>query len=490
MIKIELQGSTGTLTGVPFDTFQELYGICGYKVNGAEHSDLFIEHRWDGYKRMLTKKGKFGIGMLSRIENFLISKNLKYKIKNSDNQPTTVQIDVGLNVDEVELRDYQQEAVQSALDNKIGIIQVATGGGKTTIASGLIAEVGQRTFFMVHTKDLMYQAKHEFERMLGQEIGQMGDGVIDLKPITVATMQTLSMFAGFKYVKSADDSDQTEKVINKGKIQEHKKEVLKAIDECRLLIWDEVHRIACDTAISVSNVMVNALYRIGLSASPWRDDGADLEIESAMGQKIYVLSATDLIEKGHLVRPIIKIDRMPSFASMEESANRKLNYHDVYRVDIVENRLRNQKIVDYYVDFTSRGIQTMILVKQIKHGNVLKKMISTQYDPIEFLSGRDASTKRLDTIESLRAGERMGIIASTIADEGLDIRRLGAIILAGGGKSSTRALQRVGRAIRPFKDKDYAYIIDFNDEHKYLKKHTMARKAMYKTEPGFIIIEL
>jgi len=206
-----------------------------------------------------------------------------------------------------------------------------------------------------------------------------------------------------------------------------------------------------------------------------------------MGDKIYVLSATDLINMGHLVPPIIRIDKMPSQAN---KLGRRVNYNDAYRIDIVENRERNQRIVKYYEDLTSQGISTLILVKQIKHGHTLKKMISEQYDPIDFLSGRDASQKRLDTIQSLRTGDRIGLIASTIADEGLDIKRLGAVILAGGGKSSTRALQRVGRAIRPFEGKTHAVIVDFLDENKYLHKHAMMRRQMYQTEAGFIILEL
>ena len=474
------------MSGVPTPVFEHLYQVCSYKVEGAENSEQVIQGLWDGRRHLLNKKGEFDIGLLGRIRRVLDDHGCQYQMVDTIN-PEPQPIEVGLDEEEVELRDYQQKAVDIVREQKIGIVQVATGGGKTTIASGIIADIAQKTFFMVHTKDLMYQAKEEFERMLGQPIGQMGDGVIDLKPITVATMQTLSLFANFKYVASKDESNQKEKAIPKGKLEKHGAEVKKAIRECRVLIWDEVHRIACETALSVSKAMKNAEYRIGLSASPWRDDGADMEIESAMGDKIYVLSATDLINMGHLVPPIIRIDRMPSQAN---KLGRRVNYNDVYRMDIVENSERNQRIVKYYEDLTSQGISTLILVKQIKHGNILKKMISEQYDPIDFLSGRDASQKRLDTIQSLRTGDRIGLIASTIADEGLDIKRLGAVILAGGGKSSTRALQRVGRAIRPFEGKTHAVIIDFLDENRYLHKHAMMRRYMYQTEAGFIILEL
>ena len=61
------------------------------------------------------------------------------------------------------------------------------------------------------------------------------------------------------------------------------------------------------------------------------------------------------------------------------------------------------------------------------------------------------------------------------------------MILAGSGKSSTRALQRVGRTLRPYKDKTEATVIDFEDHCKYMLGHSRKRKKIYQTEPEFNI---
>jgi len=58
------------------------------------------------------------------------------------------------------------------------------------------------------------------------------------------------------------------------------------------------------------------------------------------------------------------------------------------------------------------------------------------------------------------------------------------------GKSSTRALQRIGRVLRPFDGKDHATIYDFMDTAKYLSSHARARKKIYKTEDEFEIKEM
>lgn len=483
-VKIEIRGTNCRIGNVPESILMLIRNECSYKVKGAEKSKLYQENKWDGYRRHMQTDGLFPLGLLPRVTSMLGMYGLAFEIdKKKQYKPMPISEEA---IFTAELRDYQQEAVDKILDNKMGILQVATGGGKTVIASNLIYRIGQKTMFMVHTKDLMYQAKKEIEKFTGLEVGQVGDGVIDIRDVTVATMQSISMFMNIKYVKSTDESDQKEKKLADSKVTDNKKNVMEMIRSTRVLIWDETHRIACEMAMAIAKKIDRTEYRIGLSASPWRDDGADLDIESAIGSVIYRISASDLIEQGHLVAPIIKIDKINSKA-MAVGLN-KLPYDTVYKMDISENWDRNQRIVDYYKNFTSLGIPTLILVKNIKHGNMLKKMIETQYDPITFLSGRDASTKRNDTIEELRAGERIGLIASTIADEGLDIKRLGAVILAGGGKSTTRALQRIGRAIRPFEGKEFAQIVDFDDQHPYLSSHSQMRLVMYQTEPRFIIL--
>ena len=56
------------------------------------------------------------------------------------------------------------------------------------------------------------------------------------------------------------------------------------------------------------------------------------------------------------------------------------------------------------------------------------------------------------------------------------------------GKSSGRALQRLGRVIRTYKGKKDAIVIDFIDQAPYLLEHTKARIDIYRTEPEFKII--
>lgn len=67
---------------------------------------------------------------------------------------------------------------------------------------------------------------------------------------------------------------------------------------------------------------------------------------------------------------------------------------------------------------------------------------------------------------------------------------LDALILAGAGKSPTRALQRIGRVIRSNSGKKDAVVIDFFDDVKYLRAHSKRREKLYRSEAEFQVIKI
>jgi superfamily II DNA or RNA helicase len=155
----------------------------------------------------------------------------------------------------------------------------------------------------------------------------------------------------------------------------------------------------------------------------------------------------------------------------------KQEYQQAYKKEIVENPVRNGIIADEAMQL---NVPTLILVKQVNHGKILEDMIPGSY----FLSGKASGDERMRVYEQMKAGELRVIIATTIADLGLDLPICEALILAGGGKSSTRHLQRIGRVARPYPGKKAALVIDFDDTHvhKWFKNHAKARRKIEHAE--------
>jgi len=107
----------------------------------------------------------------------------------------------------------------------------------------------------------------------------------------------------------------------------------------------------------------------------------------------------------------------------------------------------------------------------------------------KFVHGSSSRATRKEHLDFMRRGGNHVTIASTIFDEGIDVKPLDGLILAGSGKSSTRAMQRVGRVIRTYEGKEDAFVVDFFDNVKYLKNHSKKRREMYSTESEFDIVD-
>lgn len=478
------------LSTLPANVLDEIHESCSYEVEGAEHmirSGRYGRYgnKWDGKKKLFHRQWKsFPSGLMHRVVQILEQRGYHIELEHKGFLPPT-DIKYTPNFDGFEERDYQTAAIITAEVYPQGMIKIPTGGGKTYVAARIIAMWNTTTVFLVHTKDLLYQAKEVFTGIFGANmVGQVGDGIIDIKPITVMTIQTAARALGVDADKDpyAEDEDGW-----KDENTDHRSTlVAECIQGACCVMMDECHRVAAPLATGVVSAFPRALLRYGFSASPWRDDGADLALEAIFGHVIYSIDASTLIDQGHLVKPYIRFRRVPP-----QGFPKGTKYATIYDQYIVANNVRNDIVCSEAIRRIQKGTPTLVLVRRIDHGRELTRRISEALGGgVPFLSGKDDSTHRGQVIRDLRMGNLKALVATTIADEGLDIKPLTALILAGGGKSSTRALQRVGRVLRPFPGKVHAEVIDFEDQAKFLIDHSKRRLKIYETESNFSIMDV
>jgi superfamily II DNA or RNA helicase len=455
---------------------------------------------WDGYisavcwnKQFchchIKKKGlHFHTGLLSKAVDFFRENNIPFKrVDIRDKVVRGAESERYSMSGSFELREYQQKVVDeivgtsTQIGRERGIIKAATGSGKTSLACSLISRLATfPTIFYVPSIDLLKQAKDEIEKFILKdgkpvEVGMVGGGNKDIKDITVMTIQTAVRALGGVWIKF-DDEDTAKEDAN---IEEIKTDVKDLIQKSRLMIADECQHWSAQTCQIISDASILCQYKYAMSATPYRDQGDDILIEGCFGRDISSISASLLIKKGYLIKPTIyfnKIDNM--------RGTKKLRYANVYKQAIVENEFRNSQIVEMASRFLEGGRKILILVKQIAHGKLLEKLIP---DSI-FVYGGTAKKKRQKHLEQMRKGDPQITISSVIFDEGIDVKPLDTLILAGGGKSATRALQRIGRILRPYEGKKTAIAVDFMDNCKYMLAHSKKRLKMYKTEEEFEII--
>ena len=432
---------------------------------------------WDGKVRLLQKSGKFPIGLLAMVCDFLDEKGLKHEV--IDLRPD---IKYGKSVPQVnndfEPRSYQTRAVKTACNKGSGIIKVATGGGKSFIISSIVAKYNIPTIVYVIGIELLHQMKKTIESAYGIECGIVGGGECDVsKQVTIMTIWSAAS-AFNKKVKITDndttlDSKKHINALNKAMVR-------KKVQEAQLFIFDECQYAASETLQFLHRASVSAKHRFLFSGTPWRDTGDDILIEAVSGPKIVDINATYLIKNDYLVKPKIYFLDVPVMRGVGK------NYHDVYKNYIVENDDRNDLIIKSARKLVKEGKKVLILVVRVSHGEVLMEKLSDEFK-VKFLDGAKSSKMRMDSIQDMKDGELDILIASKIFDQGVDIPELDALILAGSGKSSGRALQRIGRVIRKSKGKKAAIVVEFFDNCKYLRDHSEARIKVYKSEPGFDI---
>ncbi len=139
---------------------------------------------------------------------------------------------------------------------------------------------------------------------------------------------------------------------------------------------------------------------------------------------------------------------------------------------IVANRLRNAAAIRAAVN----DKPTLVLVNQVEHGQVLAGSIP---GAVACYSAMGAAARR-EVLAGFKSGKVRCLIATSLADEGIDLPNAEVLVLVSAGKSNARTEQRTGRVLRTFAGKSSALIYDFSDlYHPLPAKHARLRGELY-----------
>ena len=426
-------------------TYRIIDKVCSYKESNYWRTYRYKKGLWDGIVR-LFKNYTFPTGLLSDVTRALDKKGYEYNIVDIRDKEEIEWREVKLKG--IELRDYQIEALNIARNKERGIFLHSVSSGKTYEVAGLIQQLNfVKSLYVVHRLDLVIQSKKVLDKVLGIESGVIGGGYYEPRQVTVATVETL-----YSRVKEIDD-------------------YLKSV---RFVYWDECHiSTSASHWNTVSYSLSNAYWRYGGTGSIPTDISKFIRLKSATGEIIHKVTSKDLIERGLIVKPNITIITInnPKVANNE--------WNKVYEEGIVKNNIRNMIIVEE----VAKREKVLCLVTRIEHGKRLEKIMEEKGIKSKFIYGTHDLDTRKRYYNKLRKGKIQCLIASTIADEGLNIKEIRTIVLAGGGASEIKLVQRIGRGMRLDKDKDKIDIIDFFDKtNKILYYHSMKRFRKYKEE--------
>lgn len=468
---IVVQGADARIEGlVPWST---VINVTSYKSPGYQFTPRYRTGRWDGRIKLFRQsKRTFPAGLLRDVKEALEDIDIRVQVDDRRNMPALPQVTddwlKGLELEGVSFAppyDYQPEVAQAMLEAQRGVVAVATNGGKTEIACLVTAALRVPTLFLVPGKDLLHQTRKRFMKRLKldeKSVGIIGDG--KWQPgswITVGTAQSL---------------------VNSLK----KKRGPEFLNRVQLLFADECHHVGSDSWYQVFRAC-NAFFRFGLSGTPLkRTDGADLRLIGSTGPVIAEIRNKDLIAKGISCEVEIRFLKVT-----KPELPWGTPYPDAYDMGIANNPYRTRDLCKVIEELVDQGLSHLVLVKEIDHGVAFSNSLLKycKFVPNQFICGKESSKVRQDALDSFRRRDLKVLIATSILDEGVDMPNIDVLVLAGGGKSSIKSMQRIGRGVRRGGTSDKLIVIDTADfqNEQYLLKHSLQRMEDYKAEECFEI---
>ncbi|MFU1780274.1 DEAD/DEAH box helicase [Haloarcula japonica] len=326
--------------------------------------------------------------------------------------------DLDVKLEEVDLREYQNEWVDRFMDVGSGVFVGPSGSGKTVASIGVMNRVGGETLILVPKRELARQWKRELvekTNLRPRQIGEYHGEKKQIRPVTIATYHT------------AGDS-------------RHRKLFKKR--EWGLIIYDEVHHIPSKIYKRTANLQ--AKHRLGLSASPVREDKKEKQIFTLVGQPIGT-NWTQLFEEGFVQEPEVEIRYVPWSSDTKRQEYQNADGHDrLQKAAMNPAKLGEVKqLLEKH-----RSEKTLIFVDYIDHGETYSEELG-----VPFYSGETSDKQRQEYIEKFRSGDLDTLIVSRVADEGIDLPDAEVAILASGlGGSRRQGAQRAGRTMRPYGD--------------------------------------
>ncbi len=342
------------------------------------------------------------------------------------------------------LRPYQKDASQFLQNHVRAFVHAPAGSGKTVIGAHALSRVAHgNCYWLANTQEQVDQAV----RALGS-FEPTHD--VDLTVCCVAAQPDTS---------NAD-----------------------------FIVIDEGHHAPARTWKALADKAPPTARLWGLSATPWSSDPERNELIRNTFQNFHEVNRAELLAVGALEEGkalMWDLDEEGCFDEQVEANTQaewlkaKGRFHylkgDMFKAKEQEQlryirwrhtqdalRLhtdRNDFACMKAAEEIANGQSVLMLVHAIEHGEQLAAAVPGS----ELVFSRIGARKRRERIAAFKAGELKCLIATSLADEGLDVPIASRLILVAGGRSAGKVEQRAGRVLRPYAGKAGVIIHDFLD---------------------------
>ncbi len=341
-----------------------------------------------------------------------------------------------------ELRCYQNRIVEKVCANvrsgsRRSLFIVATGLGKTVIASTATQQLFdqglKKVLVLCHATDLAYQLEREFWTQLSKNVPTRvfldGEPPVPIEGVNFGLYQTFHSYLGG--------------------VEE---------DAFDLVIVDEAHH-ALANAFSLCINHLKPKHLIGMTATPWRGDGNN--IEDIFGLPIEKVSLVDGMRLGFLARVDYRLmcDNI-NWEEMQTVSKKSLSIRDLNKKLFLPQR--DEAVIDKIESAVAelQNPKVAIFSPSIAHADEFSAKLSARGISCANASISD-KIRRRSILTDFSAGRLKAVTAVDVLNEGIDVPDVNVIVFLRATHSRRIFVQQLGRGLRIAPGKEKVIVLDF-----------------------------
>ena len=327
---------------------------------------------------------------------------------------------IALREDGWAMRPYQRQAVEGFWHGGSGVIVLPCGAGKTIVGAAAMAAAGATTLILVTNTVAARQWKDELLRRTSlseKEIGEYSGTRKEIRPVTIATYQVLS--------------------VRRRGVYPHL-ELLDARD-WGLVVYDEVHLLPAPVFRMTADLQ--ARRRLGLTATLVREDGREGDVFSLIGPKRFDAPWKDIEAQGWIA-PADCVEVRVTLGQGERMAYAVAEPDERYR--LASCTPTKDRVVEALVA-RHTGEPTLVIGQYLDQLATLAERLDAP-----LITGETTVAERQRLFGAFRSGEVGLLVVSKVANFSIDLPEASvAIQVSGTFGSRQEEAQRLGRVLRP-----------------------------------------
>ena len=364
---------------------------------------------------------------------------------------------------------HQDEAVRKFLRANRGVLDMATGTGKTRIATTII-----RTLFAEDQIDIgivCVDGNDLLDQWYGELLGIRKQ--VDQRPNILREYKNNRQISDFIIAP-----ENTILLTRREPVDTALRKLSTSQKRRTLLVYDEVHGLGSPgNRKRLQGLSDNIRFRLGLSATPERtydQEGTDF-IEQHIGPVLMKFELGDAIERGILApfvyHPLVyepsdndreRIKAVYSSYNYRKSKGEPVTEKDLYTRISAVHKTSDAKLPifeEFIKEHRELLRRCIVFTHEQDYGLCVTKIIHKFHPDFHtYFTGEDS-----ETFKRFARGALECLVTCHRLSEGVDIRSLSTVILFSSDRARLETIQRIGRCLRtdPNMPNKVASIVDF-----------------------------